>query len=95
MKGFLSGRRFDLVRGESHLRFDADGGLGGSLDGTSLRGSWSATMTLLRLTELELLEDGSWERAEDRELPIRWLDGKLNVSIDGQNYRDFSWSHRG
>lgn len=95
MAGFLSGRRFDLVRGDSHLRFDADGGLGGTLNGVPLRGSWSATMTLLRLMELELLVDGSWERAEDRELPIRWLDGKLNVSIDGQNYRDFSWSHRG
>ena len=81
MTGFLSGARFQRVGDPGqYWSFDADGTFEAVVAGERSSGEWSAGMDRLRLTALA---DGG----PDRELPLRWLDGKLNIEIDGLQYR--------
>ena len=94
MKAFLSDNRFDAVgtqeRGDSWWFFKDDGSFEARHDGTHLRGRWAASITELSLTALELATDGGRAQAvPDRKCRLEWQDGKMNINIDGRQYRNY------
>lgn len=90
---FLSGKRFRLVGGSDWVDFRADGTLAAMQGGELLEARWAATMDRLSLSDVRVMTHSSWVRAADRAQALGWLDGKLNVSIDGANYRTFGGAH--
>ncbi|GEM_PF-2185915 len=80
MQGFLSSSNFYLVGDDTDWwAFDDMNGFRAHVEGLDLAGVWSATVDELQLSELGT--------APDRVLLLRWLDGKLNIEIDGRQYR--------
>lgn len=92
MARFLGGRRFTQVAGTDECTFGADGRLEARLQGVELRARWTATTDTLTLTQLERRAGETWIAAPDQRHTLGWLDGKLNVALDGQNFRDMQWS---
>lgn len=79
MREFLSDARFTALRDDPDWwTFHSDGTYEAHWDGGEIAGTWIATTDTLTIT---LRGD------EDRTLPLRWLDGKLNIEIDGKQYR--------
>lgn len=93
MAEFLSGQRFRLVGGSDWFDFRTDGTLTAMQDGELLEARWIATMERLSLSDVRVMTHSSWVPAADRSQALGWLDGKLNVSIDGANYRTFGGAH--
>ncbi|MCA8941999.1 MAG: hypothetical protein KDB80_05505 [Planctomycetes bacterium] len=92
MCGFLAAGRLSKVgpsdeRARDWFEFQADGSFTAMADGDALAGRWIATETELRLADLST-------GVEDRTLPLRWLDGKINVEIDGVQYRRYGPARR-
>ncbi|MEM7163892.1 MAG: hypothetical protein AAF581_00425 [Planctomycetota bacterium] len=91
MAGFLSSHQFTTFGPQAESRwwkFREDGtftaDLGRGAAGGELSGHWSATKTQLHLTQLRRVGAGD---VPDRSLPLLWLDGKINLEIDGVRYR--------
>ena len=87
MQGFLSSGRLRRVgpaeeRERHWWDFHRDGTFTAQSDDGELAGRWTASMTELRLT-------GLGGETQDRTLPLRWLDGKLSIEIDGAQYRRY------
>ncbi len=89
MQAFLSDNSFERV-GESadYWTFDADGSFEARVGGESLRGSWTADRHDLHLRDLTSGDREPGAAAlPDRTSSLGWLDGKLNIEIDGVQYR--------
>jgi hypothetical protein len=94
MKAFLSGNRFDAIgireRGDSWWLFRNNGTFEARHGRTHLRGRWAASINELSLTTLELATDGGRSQAmPDRKCRLEWQDGKMNINIDGRQYRNY------
>jgi len=92
LQRFLSGRRFTRVGGGDEFAFANDGRLEARLQGVELRARFIATLDTLTLTQVERRVGDAWVPAPAQTHALGWMDGKLNVAIDGENYRDMEWS---
>lgn len=92
MQRFLAGRRFTRVGGDDTYAFATDGCLEARLKGVDLRARWTATMDTLTLVHVEHRTGEAWVAGPVQTHALGWMDGKLNVAIDGVNYRDLEWS---
>lgn len=96
MREFLCSGRFsavgsDATRRTSWWEFRENGTFAARLEASHLSGSWTANETELNLTELEVRTgpDGELTEPADRRLRLQWVDGKLNIEIDGVQYRKY------
>ena len=96
MKTYLADRRWRLVGRDADrwFRFSSDGtfsaggrGIAEVLELESdgeVSGRWDADTTTLHLTEIRVGGSGD---AVSRTVALGWVDGKLNISIGGEQYR--------
>ena len=91
MRDFLVSGRFSGVHDrEDWWEFHEDGTFQAQLVGEKLFGNWSASTTGLDLTKLKTAGTGGLMMdIPDRNLKLDWQDGKLNINIEGKQYRKY------
>lgn len=90
MVAFLVGGAFHGVGAErsDHVwKFREDGSFTAAFGAEQWTGQWRADRQRLLLSEQTRALGGVEAAAPDRELPLLWLDGKINLEIDGIRYR--------
>jgi hypothetical protein len=92
MTAFLTSGRFDAVgtqdRGDTWWHFRNDGSFEAQQAAIRLKGRWKASMTELHLSKLSVSTEGKPASvAPDQTRRLEWQDGKLNINIDGRQYR--------
>ncbi len=92
MESFLAGGTFRSIPGRKDAwAFGEDRTFEARYGDDVWTGRWRATGAHLHLTELRIAPAGAAPVAvSDRTLPLRWLDGKLNIEIDGRQFRSSS-----
>jgi hypothetical protein len=91
MHEFLVSATFASVGDRSDSwTFHKDGTFEATLAGQVLQGEWAASKTTLELTGLRPVNAvGSVADLPERTLQLGWQDGKLNINIDGKQYRKY------
>lgn len=86
---FLAGKTFVSIPGrDDRWTFHADGTYVADIGRRVTTGEWVVTATELHLTDRTVSRDHTMPaRAPARVVPFRSLDGKLNVEIDGRQFR--------
>jgi hypothetical protein len=89
MRSFLAGGTFlSIPEREDSWRFGEDGRFEARYGAEVWTGRWRASRTQLFLSDLAIARDGADpEAVADRTLDLVWLDGKLNIEIEGRQFR--------